>query len=293
MQSAAFQDSDGWFDFEAQISIPAQTDHEGATEPIYTILRWTRGAGTLSFNNCEQDLRALRFLGETVVLLGPDAELTFTDETAPAISGSRVRFTEKFICAREDNSELLAPTSIYYTHSILSPNATQGAELGNIYQGISDNVDDIEISRSYLKILLLKLKNFARPGMDSSNSEPASSAGEPTAPAPAELNRFQEFRRLVDLHFRELHRPAEYAERMFLSTRCLNVLTNASDGSSPSRIIQNRLILEARRLLRNAKPPIRAIARDLGFADAAYFSRFFQRHTGVSPASFRKTSDEN
>ncbi|MEQ9365926.1 MAG: helix-turn-helix domain-containing protein [Leptospirales bacterium] len=61
-------------------------------------------------------------------------------------------------------------------------------------------------------------------------------------------------------------------------------------GDSPSRLLQNRLSLAARRLLRDESLSVAGIDREPGFADAAYFSRFFQKHTGRTPLEFRKAS---
>jgi AraC-like DNA-binding protein len=41
-------------------------------------------------------------------------------------------------------------------------------------------------------------------------------------------------------------------------------------------------------MLRDSKTPVRQIAGDLGFGSAAYFSRAFQNHTGLTPSQFRK-----
>jgi AraC family transcriptional activator of pobA len=53
-------------------------------------------------------------------------------------------------------------------------------------------------------------------------------------------------------------------------------------------LIQQRLALEARRRLVYAAGSVSSIAGELGFKDAAYFSRFFRRHSGVGPADFRR-----
>jgi AraC family transcriptional activator of pobA len=53
-------------------------------------------------------------------------------------------------------------------------------------------------------------------------------------------------------------------------------------------MIQRRLVLEARRRLVYAASSISNIARELGFKDPAYFSRFFRRHQGIGPNDFRR-----
>ena len=52
-------------------------------------------------------------------------------------------------------------------------------------------------------------------------------------------------------------------------------------------LIHDRLVQEARRLLRFSAVPVSEIGYQLGFTDPAYFSRFFARHAGVPPSEFR------
>jgi AraC family transcriptional activator of pobA len=53
-------------------------------------------------------------------------------------------------------------------------------------------------------------------------------------------------------------------------------------------MLDQRALLEARRLLRYGSLSVAEVGYALGFTDPAYFSRFFARHVGVSPAAFRK-----
>jgi AraC family transcriptional activator of pobA len=59
-------------------------------------------------------------------------------------------------------------------------------------------------------------------------------------------------------------------------------------GTTAFDLIQQRLALEARRRLVFRAHPVQGIAAELGFKDPAYFSRFFRRHCGMSPAEFRR-----
>lgn len=61
-------------------------------------------------------------------------------------------------------------------------------------------------------------------------------------------------------------------------------------GHSASAEIHRRLALEAKRMLLYTDKPAFAIATELGFADPAYFGRFFRRECGVTPRQFRQES---
>lgn len=83
-------------------------------------------------------------------------------------------------------------------------------------------------------------------------------------------------------------KPAEfYADAVGVSTTHLNRLTREATGHSLLGLIAMHVIKAARRDLVFTPTPVQAIAYSLGFSDPAYFSRFFRKHTSMSPAAFR------
>jgi len=64
--------------------------------------------------------------------------------------------------------------------------------------------------------------------------------------------------------------------------------TYRENRSSAGELIRDRIILEAKRLLVNAKMSVSEIAHELNFVDNSYFSRFFKKYAGVTPEVFRK-----
>lgn len=90
----------------------------------------------------------------------------------------------------------------------------------------------------------------------------------------------------LELHFRELHRAADYAELLGCSVRTLSRAARATTGKGVRELIDERRLLEARRLLGGAGWDARSVAAHLGFSDSANFDRFFRTHTGRTPAAF-------
>jgi len=58
-------------------------------------------------------------------------------------------------------------------------------------------------------------------------------------------------------------------------------------GKSPSQLIADRVILEAKRLLVHTTDSVKEIAYLLNFNEATYFYRFFKKYTGQTPEHFR------
>jgi AraC-like DNA-binding protein len=74
---------------------------------------------------------------------------------------------------------------------------------------------------------------------------------------------------------------------MNLSSYQLNEITKSSVGKTASEIINERIVLEAKRYLLATSNQVKEIADHLGYEDISYFIRFFRKHAGFSPEVFR------
>jgi AraC family transcriptional regulator, transcriptional activator of pobA len=97
------------------------------------------------------------------------------------------------------------------------------------------------------------------------------------------------FVELVESNYRK-HRPLSfYANRLGVSVTHLGRICRGQFGISSRSVVHDRLILEAKRSLAYTSASVADIASDLGFRDAAYFSKFFASQVGDTPSAFRKT----
>lgn len=102
--------------------------------------------------------------------------------------------------------------------------------------------------------------------------------------------KLEEFQTLLEKKIVGHKKPADYAGMLHLSPYQLNSITKSLLGKNSSDVINEFLILEARRLLLATTNQVSQIADALGFADPGYFIRFFRKHTGMTPETLRKTS---
>lgn len=96
------------------------------------------------------------------------------------------------------------------------------------------------------------------------------------------------FRKLIEQYYKEKKLTKEYAEMLYVTPNHLNALSKDLTGHSAGELIRNRILLEAKRLLVNAKMSVSEIALELGFTDNSYFSKFFKKYEDDSPEIFRK-----
>jgi AraC family transcriptional activator of pobA len=95
------------------------------------------------------------------------------------------------------------------------------------------------------------------------------------------------FKALIEQKYTAHWTVNQYAKALSISPTHLSRLTRTANGISALRMIEARLMREARRNLAYTNLSISTIAYDLGFSDPAYFSRVFTRDAGVSPKVFR------
>ncbi len=103
-----------------------------------------------------------------------------------------------------------------------------------------------------------------------------------------ESHLFARFQSLLEAHFAQHWRVADYAAALAVSATHLSRITRAATGRPASALIDERIMREARRYLVYTNQPVASITYALGFNDPAYFSRVFTRVSGLSPRAFRQ-----
>jgi AraC family transcriptional regulator, transcriptional activator of pobA len=99
--------------------------------------------------------------------------------------------------------------------------------------------------------------------------------------------RFAAFQDLITAHASYHKQVSWYAEKLHLTAYQLNAITKSTIGKTSSMIINEYVLLEAKRYLLATSNQIIQIAQLLGYDDVSYFIRFFKKHTGQSPDAFR------
>jgi AraC family transcriptional activator of pobA len=99
----------------------------------------------------------------------------------------------------------------------------------------------------------------------------------------------RKFNLLVEANFKSEHSVSFYADQLCKSPKTLSNLFAIFNQKTPSQIIQERIIAEAKRLLYYTDRSVKHITFELGFEDVSYFSNFFKKNTGASPSDFRNS----
>lgn len=158
------------------------------------------------------------------------------------------------------------------------------SDIKNLFQHIKDELEwkdssAEEMIRTYVKQIIIRAtRNWKKQHLENN-----------TIKIPGnELDVFRDFSRYLEIHFREKHNVAEYAELLHIAPKTLTHKFKNLNLESPNQLIINRILLEAKRLLFYTDKPVKEIAYDLGYEDPAYFNRLFSNKTGNTPSSFKK-----
>ncbi|NJK84098.1 MAG: helix-turn-helix domain-containing protein [Saprospiraceae bacterium] len=112
---------------------------------------------------------------------------------------------------------------------------------------------------------------------------------EPLVPVKTDASTqlFERFKYLIEQHFLEKHQVQEYAQLLFISTSQLNRVVKKISGNTAIGLIQERIMLEAKRLLFFSEMTNQEIAFHLAFNDPSHFTKLFKNKTGMTPSEFR------
>ncbi|KGO82365.1 AraC-like DNA-binding protein [Flavobacterium cauense R2A-7] len=108
---------------------------------------------------------------------------------------------------------------------------------------------------------------------------------------PYKQEKLEKFLDLVEDNFVTHKQVSQYAEMLNLTSYQLNAITKSALNKNASDLINEYIILEAKRNLLATANQVNQIAYHLGYDDVSYFIRFFKKHTGYSPDNYRHNSN--
>ncbi|MFJ7247522.1 helix-turn-helix domain-containing protein [Kitasatospora sp. NPDC098652] len=101
---------------------------------------------------------------------------------------------------------------------------------------------------------------------------------------------FRRYRTAVEESFARRHHVADYAHELGYTVRTLTRASRAASGLGAKRFLDERILLEAKRLLAHTDLSLARCAERVGFDDAANFAAFFRRLAGESPGHWREAA---
>lgn len=205
-------------------------------------------------------------------------------QLSPDAEGFTINFSADFFALQLQDKNMLRQIPIYDSENAIHALYTRGDEsdeFRRILEAIRGEYEDEQFRaqdmiRSYLFVLLVKASRLAVPAR-------CSDAGHRSRLL------FRRFQRVLEENFASTQDPADYAILLRTTERALNDAARRCAGLTTAQLIRERVILEAKRLIAHSGAQVALVGAQLGFDDAAYFSRCFKKHTGRTPIEFRQS----
>ena len=194
-------------------------------------------------------------------------------------------FTDDFFCTTETDNSFLK-SSILFNDLADSPSITLTKTDFEKYSLICDSItDELSLPGDDSSHILLKnlLHNFLLLAEREKRKQ-----GYIELKKGANLDYTMLFRELLESNYTKLKSVIDYANVICISEKRLGQATSKVLGKSPKEIINDRVLLEAKRLLVHTNSSIKEVGLELGFEDPAYFVRYFKKNAQTTPAEFRE-----
>lgn len=242
---------------------------------LYTIISIEKGSGIYhaDFNN-------FRFEGPVMLFSTPFQQIFI--EADPSLDLVLLQFHADFYCIEFHRAEVSC-NGLLFNNCYIEPAVNIGVHECSAFRHLIHDLEQeyysVEINetviRAYLQIWLARASAIKIKMLENQKIRDVDLL-------------MEQFRQLVDEHFLTLHKPGDYAALLHVSPNILTKRATKYFGKTPSQLISEKLILEAKRHLHLTRQSIKEIAYRLNFQDEFYFSRVFKKFTKVSPQTFRE-----
>ncbi|WP_452232712.1 helix-turn-helix domain-containing protein [Lacinutrix sp. MEBiC02595] len=241
----------------------------------YNIYWIKKGKGTYNI-----DFESYNFQDNVLFFLSPGQ--VFSVDSEKIQEAYKISFIKDFYCIQTHDKEVACNGVLFnnvYETPFVKPCTSDTQKLQFILEGLieefkTNEAAQYDMLQTYLKQFIIHAVRVQKEHL--------------TIKEDTETKLFKEFSVLVEQNYKKLHAVTDYANRLGLSPKSLTKHFNKMGSQTPSDFIKNRIILEAKRQLIYSNESVKQIAYDLGFNDAAYFTRFFKKAVLKSPLQFKK-----
>ncbi|WP_035072192.1 AraC family transcriptional regulator [Anditalea andensis] len=257
-------------DHSATLTTPHRTG-------FYHILWFQKGTPTHLV-----DFNPVKITPDTILFLNKDIVQRFDNKGG--FDGKAILFTDSFFCKTETDTKYLRSSILFndlfsVTQIQITNNAMLFADLFKLMEKELENEKDLSQS-DILKNLLhnfLLLSERERRKQDFTEIKKG-----------ADLDYVILFKDLLETSYRKVKKVSIYAKKISVTEKRLNQATSKILDKSPKQMIDERIMLEAKRLLVHTNESVKEIGFELGFDEPTNFIKFFRKHIQSTPVEFRE-----
>ena len=207
----------------------------------------------------------------------------FLSATKP--NGYVLNFSSTFLMQNNISEELIDRVYLYNSYGDSPPMPVNEHQLSTLFGIIEqmktylhgDNYFRYEALGALLKLFIINISGACT--LSHLNAEYESGSH----------HLIRDFKRLIRTNYKKTHKVQDYASQLSVSNDYLNRYVKEKTGKSPKDYIQDKLVIEAKRLLLFSEMSSKELAYEIGFEEPSHFNTFFKKHSGHSPIAFRKS----
>jgi len=253
-----------------KLTLPHRSD-------FYHIIWIERGKTThfVDFNPVKIPKNSILFIGKSKVHLF---------DSAGGFDGKIILFTDNFFFKNQDDIDFLNSTIVFNDLLETSPLKLDGISknLSSLLALMENAIADQQLT-SRRDLLQNYLHNFLLLCDAEKRKQ-----GFTEIPKGPDRDYAILFISLVNEHFAKIKSVQQYADMIHISEKRLSRATAAVLGKSPKEIINDRVLLEIKRLLVHTNMTIKEIGFSLGFSEPTNFIKYFRQQAGNTPSEFRE-----
>jgi AraC-like DNA-binding protein len=245
----------------------------------YSLIWVTEGSGKL-----KTDFSEYNFEKNSLFSFTPYQPFMFSSNM---IKGVAIYFHSDFFCIHKHQTQVTCNGVMFnnvYEKPFISVDEALQDTLNKTLEQIrsemqSPGLAQYELLISYMKIFLIaasRLKMQQQP-----QTLPAKGNKEPFI--------LQDLKEAIEKDFKSKHNPKDYAGLLNISPNALARITKNHFNKTLTNLINERIIIEAKRELYLTSKSIKQVAYELGYDDEYYFSRFFKKNVNIPPQVYRET----
>lgn len=228
------------------------------------------------------DFNPVNIEPNTILFLNKDM-VHYFDSRNP-FDGKAILFTDSFFCKTEADHKFLRDTILFNNLFPVSQiKAGHQAKLfEDIFQQMANELQNEkdssqnEILQNLLhNLLLLSERERKKQNVTELKKGP-------------DLDYVMLFKEALDANYKSKKQVSFYAEKILITEKRLNQATTRLLSKTPKEFINDRIMLEAKRLLAHTTESIKEIGFDLGFDEPTNFIKYFRKNSHSTPAEFRK-----
>jgi AraC family transcriptional regulator, transcriptional activator of pobA len=228
------------------------------------------------------DFNPIKIKPNTLLFLNKDTVQRFDSTTQ--FDGKAILFTDSFFCKTETDTQFLRSSILFHDLFSVAPIQIQKEStlFTNLLQLMTDELQNSE-DDSQSDILQNLLHNFLLYSERERRKQDFT-----LIKKSLDLDYLLLFKDLLEKSYKSQKQVNYYAKQISITEKRLNQATTKVLGKTPKEIIDDRILLEAKRILAHTNESVKEISFMLGFEEPTNFIKYFKKHCFTTPTEFRE-----